>query len=110
MLSTAHVSSMYAQIVNGVPKEQSHLVTDAESEQMWDTISGEVEQMKADNPDIVFSIPNEMPEPDDDTEGEPADEPEDGPPPADSEDEPADEPAAGGKPKKGVNPFPPKKK
>lgn len=68
MMDTQEVASMYAQIVNGGSKEASRFVTDDESGALWDQISSEVEQMRADDPNIVFSIPNEMPDPADDAE------------------------------------------
>jgi hypothetical protein len=66
MLTTKHVASMYAQIVNGLDKENSQHVTDEESSAMWDKIAAEVTEMRAENPNIQFSIPNEMPDADDD--------------------------------------------
>lgn len=63
MIEARTMSSMYAQIVVGVvPKEQSQYVTDAESAAMWDQISQEVEEIRASDPNAVFSIPNEMPD------------------------------------------------
>jgi hypothetical protein len=55
------LASMYAQIVNGVPKEQSRFVTDEESSAAWEQIAAEVEQMRADNPNVIFDVPNELP-------------------------------------------------
>lgn len=75
-LTTRRVASMYAQIVNGLDKEKSQHVTDEESSKMWDTIASEVAEMREANPDVVFSIPNEMPDADDEPEGEPEAEPE----------------------------------
>lgn len=73
MMTSQELSSMYAQIVNGVTtKEQSKYVTDDESGALWDTISREVAEMREANPNAVFAIPNEMPDSDDadDTDGE----------------------------------------
>lgn len=70
-MTARDVSSMYAQIVRGVPKEQSQYVTDEESSQEWDTIQQQVTEILERNPQAIFSIPNEMPDADDD--GEPTD-------------------------------------
>lgn len=67
-MTARDVSSMYAQIVRGVPKEQSQYVTDEESSQEWDTIQGQVNEILERNPQAIFSIPNEMPDADDDGE------------------------------------------
>jgi hypothetical protein len=94
VLPVSQVSSIYAQVVNGVPKEQSQHVTDAESSTMWDTIAAEVEEMRAENPDIVFSIPNEMPDPIEEPDEAPADPDADGDDDTDPEADPdADEDA-----------------
>lgn len=60
-MDSDELASMYAQIVNGVPKDKSRFVTDDESSRLWDQITEEVEQTKADNPDAQFSVPNEVP-------------------------------------------------
>lgn len=67
-MDSDELASMYAQIVNGVPKDKSRFVTDDESSRLWDQIAEEVEQIKADNPDAQFSVPNELPAMDDDAD------------------------------------------
>lgn len=91
------LASMYGQIVRGVAKEDSHYVTDEESGRLWDQIAAEVEQMRADNPEVQFEVPNEVPEVPDaaeaaEPEGKPGEpeEPE-AKPDGDEEEEPADE-------------------
>lgn len=55
------LASMYAQIVRGVAKEDSRFVTDDESSALWETIAREVVTAKAENPEVVFDIPSELP-------------------------------------------------
>lgn len=92
------LASMYAQILNGVPKEQSRYVTDEESGALWDAIESEIEEIRSRDPAAQFSVPNEVPDGPDDTGGgetpdstAPADQPADQPaaPPAD---QPVDQP------------------
>lgn len=86
------LSSMYGQIVRGVTKEDSRFVTDDESSALWDTIAAEVEAMRAENPQVVFDVPNEFPgEAPDAVSGETPEEPPEGEKPP--EEPPAEEPA-----------------
>jgi hypothetical protein len=55
------MSSMYAQIVSGTAKEDSHLVTDAETSQAWDIVAKQVGNMREKNPNVHFEIPHEIP-------------------------------------------------
>jgi hypothetical protein len=107
MMTSQALASMYAQIVNGVPKEQSKYVTDDESTALWESITREVEQAREADPNVVFSIPNEMPDSDEDEDEDdededeaPADESETPPegdvPPGPEEPEEPDGPAADG--------------
>lgn len=51
--------SMDAQIVRGVQKAESHLVTDDESSAKWDELAAEHESLKSKHPGIGFAIPND---------------------------------------------------
>lgn len=54
------MTRIYCQIVQGIPKEQSSLVgDDPERGAFWDTVATEVAAMLAENPSIIFDIPNE---------------------------------------------------
>ena len=55
------MASIYAQVVSGTKKEDSHLVTDEDSSRAWDVLTKQVEQMRANNPDVHFEIPSEIP-------------------------------------------------
>lgn len=95
-METGTLSSMYAQIVNGVAKEDSRFVTDERSSALWDQIAGEVAEAITKNPNVVFSIPTEMPDADDDDDEPTGDEPPGEAPPAEDSAQPpaADEPPA----------------
>lgn len=61
----AHVvASLYAEIINGIPKESSRFVDQPDFEATWDEISEQIETIKAEDPEAQFDVPNEMPEPD----------------------------------------------
>lgn len=64
-MDSGELASMYAQIVNGKPKDQSRFVTDDESAQLWDEIEAEVAEIRQRNPNAHFSVPNEVPDVDD---------------------------------------------
>ncbi len=55
------LSSMYAEILRGTPKDQSRYVSGEESSRLWDQITAEVEAQRTTNPDTVFEIPAEIP-------------------------------------------------
>lgn len=56
------LASMYSEIVNGVPKEQSRFAgADQESGALWDQITKEVEDIKAKHPGAMFEVPSELP-------------------------------------------------
>ena len=55
------LASMYAQILLGVPKTESHYVIDEETGAAWDEVSQQVAEIKAAHPDAQFDIPGEMP-------------------------------------------------
>lgn len=69
-MDSDQMASMYAQILNGIPKEQSRFVTDEESSDLWDQISAGIERISAENPNAQFSVPNEVPTIDDGATGE----------------------------------------
>jgi hypothetical protein len=60
-MESEKLASMYAEVVNGKPKEQSRFVTDEESSGLWDQITTEVGQIRREHPGAHFSIPNEVP-------------------------------------------------
>lgn len=51
--------SMAAQIGCGVRKEDSHLVTDAETSALWDKLAAEHAQLKRDHPGQEIYVPND---------------------------------------------------
>lgn len=55
------LSGMYAEILRGTPKDQSRFASGDEASGLWDQITTEVEQQRAQNPDTVFEIPSEIP-------------------------------------------------
>lgn len=59
-MDSDELASMYAQILNGVAKKDSHYVTDDESSRLWDKISAEVADLKKKNPKAEFAIPHEI--------------------------------------------------
>lgn len=50
------MARIYAQVVQGAPKESSDAVTDEESGAFWDTVTAEVETMR--NKGFIFEVPN----------------------------------------------------
>lgn len=62
MANANDVYRIYAQIVNGDSKEESIVDLDDELSQLWDDISAEVAEAKASKPNVVFDIPNEVPD------------------------------------------------
>lgn len=52
--------SIQAAILNGIRKEDSHLVTDAESSRAWDKLAAEIAQLRRDHPDKVIAVPNDI--------------------------------------------------
>jgi len=53
-MDSEKLSSMYAEILNGKPKEQSRFVTDVESSVLWDKITGEVQAIRRENPRLLL--------------------------------------------------------
>ena len=57
-MDTDVLSKIYAQVVGGLPKEQSKYVTDDESSNFWDSIAAEVENKGGTG---MFEMVNEIP-------------------------------------------------
>jgi len=62
MANANDIYRIYAEIVNGTLKEESVVELDDELSALWDTITAEVEEIKAKNPGAVFDVPSEMPD------------------------------------------------
>lgn len=60
MANSRSVERMYTEIVLGINKSQSTVKMDAELSSLWDQISREVRQMKAEGKG--FDIPTEIPD------------------------------------------------
>lgn len=61
MIDSDVMSRMYAQIVQGIAKDQSTLVVDDEHSQWWDEVAAEVAAMREADPTVTFEVPNEVP-------------------------------------------------
>jgi hypothetical protein len=60
-MDSDRLASITASIVRGVPKEDCHWVTDAESSKAWDEVKASLEDARLRFPEAVIDIPNEMP-------------------------------------------------
>lgn len=58
-VETSKVSSIAAAIGRGVKKQDSHLVTDDETSQLWDKIEADHKKILRENPHARIEIPND---------------------------------------------------
>lgn len=58
-IGSTKLLSMYAAIVRGVRKADSHLVTDEESSSKWDELEASNAELKAKHPGAEFAVPND---------------------------------------------------
>lgn len=63
VMDSGELSSMYAEIVNGVAKADSRFAgKSAEAGRTWDRIAAEVAAIRKAHPRAQFEIPNELPD------------------------------------------------